>query len=88
MKDLFVEWLEQHFPERKKKVLSRIRDMRGGKLNDSNFGSRMHGTGASADHLEQLFEVAKRRAGIVEKLPPLSRDLFQRPGGQMNLWGG
>ena len=46
LKDLFEQWLERHFPEKKAKVLSRVRDMRGGKLNDSRFGSRMRGEGA------------------------------------------
>src|SRR4051812_30911010 len=41
VKDLFASWLEQHFPDRKDKVLNRVRELRGGKLNDSNFGSRM-----------------------------------------------
>jgi DNA repair photolyase len=42
---LFEQWLEQHFPDRKAKVLNRVRSMRGGKLNDPNFGSRMSGQG-------------------------------------------
>jgi len=86
VKDLFVDWLQAHYPDRAKKVISRIRDMRGGKLNDSNFGSRMHGKGAFADYLEKMFDLAKRRAGLDEELPPLSRDLFRRPGDQMQLW--
>jgi DNA repair photolyase len=79
VKEMFEGWLEQHFPDRKKKVLSRIRDIRGGKLNDSNFHTRMSGEGPMAEQLGQMFDVAKRRAGITEKLPPLSKDLFRRP---------
>jgi DNA repair photolyase len=87
VKDIFEDWLGKHFPERKGKVLARIRDIRGGKLNDSNFHTRMSGEGPIADQLEQMFEVAKRRAGITAKLPPLRKDLFQRPAGpQMTLW--
>ncbi|MFK4991205.1 hypothetical protein, partial [Klebsiella pneumoniae] len=42
---LFEEWLENHFPDRKERVLNRIRDLRGGRLNDPNFRSRMRGEG-------------------------------------------
>jgi DNA repair photolyase len=84
---MFEDWLEKHFPQRKAKVLGRIRDIRGGKLNDSNFGSRMRGEGALADQLSSLFDVARRRAGITEEFPPLSKDQFRRPSGpQMELW--
>ena len=42
---LFDEWLQRHYPDRRDKVLNRVREMRGGKLNDPNFGSRMRGAG-------------------------------------------
>jgi DNA repair photolyase len=84
---MFEDWLEKHFPERKQKVLSRIRDIRGGKLYDSRFHTRMTGEGPFAEQLEKLFDVARRRAGITEKLPPLSKAHFRRPQGpQMTLW--
>ena len=87
VKEIFEDWLGKHFPDRKKKVLARIRDIRGGKLNDSEFHSRMSGEGPMAEHLEQMFTIAKRRAGITAKLPPLSKELFRRPAGpQMTLW--
>jgi DNA repair photolyase len=79
VKDMFEQWLEQHFPDRKKKVLGRIRDIRGGKLNDSNFHTRMSGEGPIAEQLSQMFDIAKRRVGITAELPPLSKDLFRRP---------
>jgi DNA repair photolyase len=79
VKDLFERWLEEHFPDRKKKVLSRIREIRAGKLNDSNFYTRMSGEGPFAEQLSQMFDLAKRRVGITEKFPPLNRDLFRRP---------
>ena len=86
IKDLFEAWLEQHFPDRKKKVLNRIRDLRGGKLNDSNFVTRMRGEGAFAEHFENVFNLAKRRAGLDKPFPPLSNDDFCVPGGQMSLF--
>ncbi|MGB3682159.1 MAG: PA0069 family radical SAM protein [Rubrobacteraceae bacterium] len=78
---IFEDWLERHFPDRKDKVLNRIREMRGGKLNDPNFGSRMSGEGVYAAHLSRLFEVSRRRAGISTGRPPaLSTAAFRRPG--------
>ena len=78
---LFEEWLERHFPDRKNKVLNRIREMRGGKLNDPRFGSRMSGEGVYAEHLAQLFHVSCRQAGIsTERSPTLSTIAFRRSG--------
>jgi DNA repair photolyase len=79
VKDLFVEWLDRHFPDRKEKVLSRIRDMRGGKLNDPNFGTRMQGQGVFADQIHDLFAVACRKAGLGEPRPELSTAAFRVP---------
>ncbi|HZL35787.1 MAG TPA: PA0069 family radical SAM protein [Tepidisphaeraceae bacterium] len=83
---LFENWLENHFPDRKDKVLNRIRSMRGGKLNDPRFGSRMHGEGIWADQLKTMFDMGKKAAGITGKFPELSTAGFRRPGGQMELW--
>ena len=48
---LFEQWLEEHFPDRKDKVLNRIRDLRGGKLYDAQWGVRGRGTGIFADQI-------------------------------------
>ena len=83
---LFEQWLEAHFPERKDKILGRIRSMRGGKLNDPRFGSRMRGEGIFADQIHQMFEVARRKAGIPDEGPELSAAAFRRPQGpQLSL---
>ncbi|HJQ30251.1 MAG TPA: PA0069 family radical SAM protein, partial [Rubrobacter sp.] len=74
---LFEDWLSRHFPDRKEKVLNRIRSMRGGRLNDPEFGSRMRGEGIVADHIAQLFEISCRRAGI-GRFPKLSTAAFRR----------
>lgn len=58
---IFIAWLETHFPDRKDKILARIRSMRDGKLNSSKFGSRMRGEGPVADQVRQLFQVSCRR---------------------------
>jgi DNA repair photolyase len=77
---LFEDWLSRHFPERKEKVLNRIRSMRGGRLNDPNFGTRMRGEGVCAEQISQLFSISCRRAGIERgRFPKLSSDAFRRP---------
>ena len=86
VKNLFESWLEQHFPERKDKVLNKIRAIRGGKLNDPNFGSRMQGEGIFADQIQQMFDVACRKAGLKDEARKLTTEHFRRPGGmQMDL---
>ena len=88
VKDLFERWLEQHMPDRKDKVLNRIRSLRGGKLNDSNFMSRMRGEGIFAEQIRTMFDLGMKRAGIPNDFPHLRTDLFRRPEsrGQMSLW--
>jgi len=86
IKDMFDEWLGQHFPDRKNKVLNRIRDLRGGKLNDSNFVTRMRGDGPFAEYLENMFDLAKRRAGLDKPFPSLCADRFCIPGSQLSLF--
>lgn len=80
VKDLFAAWLERHYPDRVEKVLGRIRDTRGGKLNDPRFGTRMRGEGEWADTFNQLFHVTRRRVGLEGPLPPTSAAAFRRPG--------
>jgi DNA repair photolyase len=75
----FQEWLERNFPEKKEKILGRIRAIRGGKLNDPRFGSRMRGEGIFADQISQLFQVACRKADLPKDGPQLSTAAFQRP---------
>ena len=75
--NLFQEWLERHAPDKKDKVLGRIRDMRGGRLNDPRFGSRMRGDGPIADMIKKLFTVGCERARISSKGPELSTAHFR-----------
>ena len=79
---LFEQWLTTHFPDRKEKVLQRLRAMRAGKLSESAFGKRMRGEGTFAEQIEQLFDVACRKAGIQGDVRELSTAAFRRPGGQ------
>ncbi len=78
---LFEAWLERQFPDRKAKVLNRIRAVRGGRTNDPRFGSRMRGEGPWAEQIHALFELGRRRAGLAAGGPPLSTPAFRRPGG-------
>jgi DNA repair photolyase len=82
---LFEHWLEEHFPERKERILGRIRDLRGhGKLNNSKWHTRMTGEGIFAEQIASLFTVGCRRAGI-GKRPQLSTASFRRPCQQLAL---
>ena len=86
IKDLFADWLARHFPDRKDKVLNRVMDLRGGKLNDANFFSRMQGEGPFAQYISNLFTVACRKAGLNQKRVKLSAEHFRRFGGE-SLFG-
>ncbi len=81
---LFEHWLEEHFPERKEKVLGRIRDMRGNRLNNSQWHTRMTGEGVFAEQIASLFRVGCRHAGIGER-PTLSTASFRKSTTQLRL---
>jgi DNA repair photolyase len=81
VKDLFREWLAQHYPDRASHVMSLVRDMRGGKDYDSRFGSRMRGEGPIAELLRQRFQIACRRLNLnATRRHPLDTALFRPPG--------
>ena len=99
VKTLFRDWLERHYPLKAKHVMSRVHELRGGRDNDPNFGSRMRGQGEFAELLAKRFEIAKRRIGYVSRdrmlrnaslttalfrVPPEIRDKGQM--GQMTLF--
>jgi len=89
LKGLFEEWLETHFPDRKDKVLNRIREMRGGKLYNAEWGTRMRGEGVFADQYEAMFGALTRKLNLVRHIPTLSTAAFRRvhtPAGQMGLF--
>ncbi|WP_084267381.1 PA0069 family radical SAM protein [Azohydromonas lata] len=76
---LFQQWLHQHFPQRAAHVMARMRELRGGRENDSRFGHRMRGQGVWGELLSQRLHKACARLGL--NLQPLALDLsqFQRP---------
>ena len=86
---LFEDWLERHFPDRKDKVLNRLRAMRGGKLYDATYGVRMRGEGLMAEQIGALFDAAARKYGLDRDRASLCTTEFRRPepGGQLGLFG-
>ncbi|HYW34833.1 MAG TPA: PA0069 family radical SAM protein [Balneolaceae bacterium] len=82
VKDLFKDWLEQHFPDRKNKVLNKIRDMRGGKLNESKFGKRFSGEGKFAGQIADLFALHCKKLGFNQEKRSLSTDAFKPVHGK------
>jgi len=89
IKDLFAEWLREHYPLRADHVLALVRSMRGGRLNDPAFGSRMRGTGAYAELLRKRFDVARRRYGLDKGRAVLDTAQFSLPprsGDQPSLF--
>jgi len=88
LKELFKQWLEEHFPDRAEHVMSLIRSTRDGRENDPNFGSRMVGSGAWAQLLRDRFALACKRHGLNRgRMRNLSTEHFRAParGGQMSL---
>ena len=89
VKDVFEERLRASLPLRADRVLRRIRETRGGKMNDARFGSRMEGEGVYADSIHALFDQTVARLGLRASWPRERRDTFERPLGrrdQMRLW--
>lgn len=83
---LFTEWLERHAPGHKEKVLSRIRSMRGGKLYNAQWGTRMKGEGFFAEQIKALFELGYRKAGFSGDYAPLDASSFRVPTDQLSLF--
>lgn len=90
VKDLFRDWLTEHFPNRAAHVMSLINDMRGGRDNDPNFGSRMRGTGPMAQLIRNRFRIACKRLNLNNQKRDAEQPthLFQpprKPGPQLQL---
>lgn len=83
---LFERWLDEHFPERKEKVMGRIRSLRGGgdRVYDATFGKRLKGEGIFAEQIASMFDVARRRAGTGERIK-LSTASFRPAIEQLRL---
>jgi DNA repair photolyase len=91
IKDLFREWLEAERPDRASRVMSLVRQMRGGKDYDSQWNTRMRGEGPIADLIAQRFRTARRRYGLERERIPLDLSQFRVPpkaGDQIDLFAG
>lgn len=84
--DIFSSWLEHHYPTQKEKILNRVRATREGKLNNSDFKSRMRGSGILADSILQTFKIWAKRCKLDEGMPKLDETLFIPPSGQLRLF--
>jgi DNA repair photolyase len=89
VRELFVEWLERHFPERRARVLSTLRAMHGGELYEAEFGTRMSGRGRFAELLAWRFRTAAARLGLNRReVDALDATRFRRPSEtQLGLFG-
>ena len=89
VEDVFTSWLETRDPARARRILARIREVRGGRLNDPEFGSRMRGAGTYAEQIRALYDLAVRRHGL-DRRPVLSGEAFRVPGRveQPHLFSG
>lgn len=87
VKDVFSDWLDQFQPGRKELILNRVRELRDGKLNESDFSTRMTGKGPLANDLQQLLTISKQRAGLESGRRKLSTSAFRkRIPGQRELF--
>ena len=87
VKDLFREWLEHHFPDRKEKVLNRIKAMKGGKLNRTDFGKRFKGDGPFAEQVREMFAIQTKKLDLNTQSRAFSTNNFRRPEkGQLHLF--
>jgi len=84
---IFAQWLDTHAPDKKEKILNRVREMRGGKLNDPRFGSRMRGAGFYAEQMAAMYKVAWKAAGFAGNAGfQLSAAGFRAPREQLQLF--
>ena len=88
--EIFDAWLREHRPGQRDRVMARLREAAGGRLYDARHGVRQRGSGAYAEQLGALFDLARRRAGLADRGPELSTASFRRPGdvgdGQLALF--
>jgi DNA repair photolyase len=87
VKPLFLDWLRRELPERESKIIHRMRETRGGKLDDSRFGIRMLGEGKVAETIEDLFDLACRKCHLNERAITLSTENFSgTPKQQLEIF--
>lgn len=89
LKKQFSDWLNRNYPDRREKVLNRLREMRLGKLNESAFGDRMRGRGVHAETIRRLYRMGLERTELMDHGPSLSTEAFRNPEKrQLDLFTG
>lgn len=78
VKELFVQWVKNEFPERANKIINRIKEIRGGKLNQSEFGKRFSGEGEVADTIHEFFKISCKKYGLNKRSFNLTVENFRR----------
>ncbi len=87
VRDLFVKWIEDTYPDRARRVINRLTSLRGEGLNDARFGVRMRGEGHWADVINRLYRMTIQRHGLNQARAPLDVSRFKRPpSGQLTLF--
>jgi len=87
VKDLFIDWIKRELPDRENRIVSRIKNVRNGKLNSSEFKERMRGTGETAKAIHQLFYASCKKYHLGNGRFNLATDKFRRPAGvQMEIF--
>ncbi len=78
---LFVDWLREAYPQRADKVIHAVQDVRGGRMSDARFGSRMRGEGVRAETISRLFALHCKKLGLATGGMELRSDGFRREAG-------
>ena len=89
VRDLFVEWLETHFPDRAGRVMRYVRELHGGRDYDPEWGKRLRGEGVYAGLIRRRFQRAAAANGLDRAQTPLRADLFappRPPDAQLSLF--
>jgi DNA repair photolyase len=86
VKDLFLQWIKKEFPDRESKIVNKIREMRDGKLNESEFGTRFSAKGELAETIHSLFELSCRKYGLNKSKIHLRTDLFGKVNNQIEMF--
>ncbi len=89
VRPIFEDWLMRKLPHKRDRILARIRDTRGGAMNDAQFGRRLRGEGEYAEHIVRTYQVFTQKLGLDGDLPPYGRTQFRPPrqaGGQLKLF--
>lgn len=89
VRPIFEEWVTRAYPDKAPRILALIRETRGGKMNNSQFGSRMRGEGNYADGIRKTFQIFRKKCGLDRPLPPLDHSQFTPPqpaSGQLRLF--